>query len=196
MKRKIFILLGHPDNESYCGALAHAYEAGAREEGHEVRLMSLADMNFNANLEHGYNAIQELEPDLRGFQENIRWAEHVVIVFPVWWGTFPAQLKGLFDRAILPGFGFKYYKKNGIFWRRLLKGKSARLIITMGMPRIAYFLTSLYVIPGVRLLKYGILKFCGISPVRASSISRVLAASPEKRERFIAKIKKLGMKGK
>lgn len=196
MNKKIFILLGHPDDESYCGALFRAYEEGAREGGHEVRTQSLQRMDFNANLEHGYNAIQELEPDLRTFQENIRWAEHIVIAFPVWWGTFPARLKGLFDRAILPGFGFKYYKKNGIFWRRLLKGKSARLIITMGMPRIAYFLTSLYVIPGVRLLKYGILKFCGISPVYVSSISRVLAAPPEKRERFLAKIKKLGIKGK
>jgi putative NADPH-quinone reductase len=196
MNKKIFILLGHPDDESYCGALFRSYEAGAREGGHEVRIQSLQRMDFNANLEYGYNAIQELEPDLRMFQENIRWAEHIVIVFPIWWGTFPSRLKGVFDRAILPGFGFKYYKKNGIFWRRLLKGKSARLIITMGMPRIAYLLTSLYVIPGVRLLKYGILKFCGISPVYTSSISRVLAASPEKRERFLAKIKKLGIKGK
>lgn len=194
MKKKIFILLGHPDEESYCGAIARAYEAGAREGGHEVRVISLQKMNFDANLAHGYNAIQELEPDLRGFQENIQWAEHIVLVYPLWWALFPAKLKGLFDRALLPGFGYRFHKTDP-FWDKLLRGRSARLIVTTNTPNI-YYWVFFAGLPGVRVMKKAVLDFCGIGPIRVSVLSRVLRTSEERRARFVERIRKMGVAGK
>ncbi len=193
-KKKIFVLLGHPDAESYCGMLARTYEEGAREGGHDVRSMSLHAMNFNPNLENGYNKIQELEPDLIAFQENIKWAEHIVIIFPFWWALFPAKLKGLFDRAIIPGFGFRFHKKDP-FWDKLLSGRSAHLIVTTNTPSI-YYLAFFAGLPGVRVMKKAILDFCGIRPTKVSVFTRALRTSDKRREKFARSIKKWGIKGK
>ncbi|HUO50064.1 MAG TPA: NAD(P)H-dependent oxidoreductase [Candidatus Paceibacterota bacterium] len=162
--KKVFILLGNPDKSGMCGKLADAYEAGAREGGHDVQRLNIGEMHFDPILHNGYRAIQELEPDLKRFQELMSWADHVVIVYPVWWTDMPAILKGLFDRAWLPGSAFRYIKmKNGhrtMFWHRLYKGKTARTILTSGTPP---WLVRL--LPGNvnAQLKWGVLWFAGFS---------------------------------
>ena len=119
--RRIFILLGHPDNDSLNFTLADQYQRGAESAGHEVRRMNISEMKFDPILHNGYRLIQELEPDLVSFQENMRWCDHFVVFYPSWWSTMPAILKGLFDRVWLPGFAFKF---TGDFtWQKLLKGK-------------------------------------------------------------------------
>src|SRR3990167_4669775 len=136
--KKIFILLGHPDKSGLCGAIADAYETGARDGGHTVERLNVGEMQFDPILHKGYRAIQTLEPDLVRFQELITWADHFVIIYPVWWVGMPALLKGLFDRAWLPGSAFRYIKTKAghrtIFWHRLFRGKSARTILTSGTP--------------------------------------------------------------
>ncbi|MBX4200023.1 NAD(P)H-dependent oxidoreductase [Candidatus Parcubacteria bacterium] len=127
-KKKVFILLGHPDTDSFNNTLAGEYERGATEAGHEVRRMNIGDMKFDPILHKGYKVIQEYEPDILAFQENIKWADHFVIIYPSWWSTMPALLKGLFDRSWMPRFAFHF---TGDFtWEKLLKGKTARIIIT------------------------------------------------------------------
>jgi NAD(P)H dehydrogenase (quinone) len=127
-KKKIFILLGHPDADSFNRTLADEYQTGAEKAGHEVRRMNLGELKFDPILHHGYRVIQELEPDLRTFQENVNWAEHFVIFYPSWWATMPALLKGLFDRVWIPGFAYKF---TGEFsWIKLMKGKTARVFVT------------------------------------------------------------------
>lgn len=132
--KKIVILLGHPDTgPTHSGELALLYEATAKKAGHEVKRFNLGEMRFDPILHKGYRVIQELEPDLKTLQDAIRSADHFVIIYPNWWGTMPALLKGLFDRMWLPGFCFRYCK-GGIlghfsFWNRLMKGKTARVIV-------------------------------------------------------------------
>ena len=148
MQKKIFILLGHPDKQGMCGRLANVYEAGAREGGHEVRRMNIGEMQFDLVLHKGYRERQELEPDLVKFQENVQWADHFVVIYPVWWVGMPAPLKGLFDRAWLPGSAFRYIKTHAgertLFWHRLFRGKTARIIMTSGTaPWLVRFLQAM-----------------------------------------------------
>ncbi|HVU75260.1 MAG TPA: NAD(P)H-dependent oxidoreductase [Candidatus Paceibacterota bacterium] len=163
-KKKIYILLGHPDSTGLCNEMAAAYEAAARTAGHTVERQDLSKMQFDPILHHGYRAMQELEPDLKRFQELVQWCDHFVIIHPVWWVGMPAQLKGLFDRAWLPGSAFRYIKtktgKRTIFWHRLYRGKTARVIIASGT---APWLVR--ALPGNvnAQLKWGILWFAGFS---------------------------------
>ena len=190
--KKIFILLGHPNNEdTFCKSLADAYEKGAKDAGHEVKRMNLGDMQFDAVLHKGYKVIQQLEPDLKTFQENIKWCEHFVVVYPTWWTSMPAQLKGLFDRAWISGFAFRF-KPSGL-WNKLLGGRSAHVFTTMGAPA---FFECLFFGNVTRLLKNNLLKFAGFSPVCATWIGNAEKMKIEARQKRFAKMEKLGAKGK
>ena len=162
MKKRIFLLLGHPDVSGMCGRLANAYETAARAAGHDVQRLNIGEMKFDPILHQGYRARQELEPDLKKFQELVEWSDHFVIVHPVWWLGMPAILKGLFDRAWLPGSAFRYMKmksgKRTLFWHRMHHGKTARLIVTSGT---SPWLERIF--PGNvnSQLKWGILWFAG-----------------------------------
>src|SRR3989339_1557494 len=138
-KKKIFILVGHPDRDSFNCTLADEYQRGAEESMHEVRRVNIEEMQFDPVLHHGYRLKQELEPDLVTFQNDVRWADHFVIFYPSWWSTMPALLKGMFDRMWLPGFAFRFHAK-GVFkdlmWRKLLKGKSARVFVLSDSPPV------------------------------------------------------------
>ena len=95
---RTLILLGHPDKKSLCSSIADNYEKGALEKGGDVKRLNLHDLSFNLNLKNGYRTIQNLEEDLVNAQNLIKWASHIVIIFPVWWGGVPALLKGFLDR--------------------------------------------------------------------------------------------------
>lgn len=133
MSRRILIILGQPSSNSLCAALARTYADAARQSGAEVRLLELGKIAFDPILRHGYERIQPLEPDLRNAQADITWAQHLVWVYPIWWGSLPALLKGFLDRIFLPGFAFKY-RVNSALWDRLLTGRSAELLVTMDSP--------------------------------------------------------------
>ena len=101
----ILVIDGHPDPESYCAALSSAYLEGAKER--KIDILRIRDLKFDPNLQFGYRKRTELEPDLIMCQELIRNASHLVWVYPVWWGSVPAILKGFLDRVLVPGFAFK-----------------------------------------------------------------------------------------
>lgn len=195
-RKKIFILLGHPDKSGMCGALADSYEKGAREAGHEVMRMNIEDMRFDPILHKGYRERQELEPDLVRFQKLVHWADHFVVIYPVWWVGMPAVLKGLFDRAWLPGSTFRYIKtRNGertIFWHRLYRGKTARIIMTSGThPLLVRFL------PGNvnAQLRWGILWFAGFS-VRTDWFGPAEDPGDARKKRWLFRVHDLGRAGR
>lgn len=195
MAKKIFLLLGHTDKSGMCGALADAYEQGAKEAGHDITRLDIGEMKFDPVLHKGYRAMQELEPDLKRFQQLVTEADHFVVVYPVWWVGMPAILKGLFDRAWLPGSAFRYIKtkagKRTIFWHRLFRGKTARIIMTSGTsPWLVRFL------PGnvQTQLRWGILWFAGFS-VRTTWFGPAENPSEDIKGRWMTHTKNLGKRG-
>lgn len=191
MTKKIYLLVGHPDAETMSGALASAYEEGARAAGHEVRRSNIGDLKFDPILHKGYKVIQPLEPDLLKAQEDIKWADHIVVIYPNWWGTMPALLKGFFDRAFIPGFSFKFHKVD-FGWDGLLRGKSGRVIITMDTHP---FHTWLLFGDFTNELRRAILMFCGVRPVWLTTIGPLPRMSDAKKKSIIEKIRNFGRKG-
>jgi len=188
--KKILILQGHPDAESYCRSLSKAYKTGALESGAIVDEIVISDLQFNPNLAFGYRKRTELEADLVLAWEKIKIADHLVIVYPLWWGGMPALMKGFFDRLFLPGFAFQK-RDNSLLWDKLLKGKSARLITTMDQPPWYFWLV--YWAPAHRALKNTILEFCGIKPVSITSIGPIRLSTEEFRKSKLEKVRKLGI---
>lgn len=159
MQKNILIILGHPDKETFSGQVADSYQLGAEEAGHTVTRVNLGDLQFDPILHRGYKEIQPLEPDLVDLQEKVRAADHVVIVYPNWWCTMPALLKGLFDRFWIPGFAFNFDKQTKKLIKRL-EGKTGRVIIVMGThtPFSTWWQFGDY----TNEIQYGILEFAGI----------------------------------
>lgn len=188
---KTLIINGHPDKKSLCFVLAESYKKGAELTGADCKLINLVDLDFNPILTFGYRKVSELEPDLLQVQREILDADHLVFVYPNWWGTYPALLKGFIDRVFLPNFAFKY-RDNSPLWDGLLKGKSARLIVTMDTPKWYYWL--IFRSPGHNSMKKGILGFCGIKPVRITSFAPIKSSDDKRRKQWIKEIEKLGKK--
>jgi len=187
--KNILIINGHPDKESFCFALAESYAKGAESNGIKCKLIHLVDLKFNPILTFGYRKISELEPDLVQTQKDILAADHLVFVYPNWWSTYPALLKGFVDRVFLPNFAFKYHTK-GPFWDKLLKGKTAQLIVTMDTPKWYYWLMNRR--PGHNSMKIGILKFSGVTPVKVTTFAPIKSSDDKKRKQWLHKVEELG----
>lgn len=185
---RIYLLLGHPDTSSFDGALTDAYEEAALAAGHEVRRHNAGDLHFDPVLHHGYNEIQDLEPDLLAAQQNIAWCEHWVLVYPVWWGSVPAILKGFFDRALTPGFAFHYHETDPM-WDALLKGRSAQIITTSDAPNL--WTLFAYRNSDLGTVKNAVLEFCGIRPVKVKRFDRMKGRSEAELKEMIEAVRKL-----
>lgn len=189
MPSKVLVVQAHPRADSLCGALASSYAAGARGAGHEVRTLELGALTFDPVLHQGFKGDQPLEPDLQKAQQDLAWADHLAFVYPVWWGAPPATLKGFVDRTFLPGFAFKY-RPDSSLWDKLLRGKSARLIVTADSP--GWWLSLVAGNPAVKHMKASVLDFCGVAPVRTTVFAQVRASTPARREGWLRDVSALG----
>jgi putative NADPH-quinone reductase len=187
--KKILLINGHPDKESYCHALAEAYRKGVWATGAELKEIRIADLKFNPNLQFGYRKRTELEPDLLDAWEKIKWADHLVWVYPVWWASLPAMLKGFIDRVFLPGFVFQK-RENSLLSDGLLKGKSARIISTLDQPAWYYLLVNQR--PSYWAMKRNTLNYCGIRPVKTTTIGPIRLSKQAWREKWLKKVEELG----
>lgn len=194
MPGRITIIQGHPDAEEshYCHALAEAYARGALASGHEVRRIDVSRLNFPIVRSQKEFVEGTLGGDIKDAQETIRWASHLVIFYPLWLGTMPALLKGFFEQVFRYGFAIDAEGKG---WPKgLLRGRSARVVVTMGMPAFAY--RWLFGAHGLRSLERSILRLSGITPIRESLIGLVDAMSDEKRKKWLERMEALGRSGR
>ncbi len=189
MMKKILIIDSHPDGNSFGRALANAYKKGALESGAAIEEIKIGELNFNPNLQHGYQKRMEFEPDLLAAWEKIQWAQHIVWIHPVWWGGLPAITKGFIDRLFLPGMAFRY-RENSPFWDKLLTGRSARIISTMDTP--GWYYRFVFGRPSINQLKRTVLGFCGVSPVKVTTFSPFRNTKAERREGYLEKVSQLG----
>lgn len=189
--KKILIINGHPNPNSYCKAMCLFYADGAREAGHSVEMLNLHELRFDPVFYGTYNSdiSMSLEKDLQEAQKKIKAADHLVVVHPVWWGSVPALLKGFFDRTLLPGFAFKYRKDNP-FWDKLLGGKTASILYTSDTPNWVY--RYIYGRPSVKMLRDRVLGFCGIKTRLVYGIGPMRNAKPAYLEAKLNEIKMLG----
>lgn len=190
MARRILVIDGHPDATAahYIHALADAYESGARQGGNEVKRIDVARLDFGV-LRSAADWQEGAPPaPIRAAQEAITWSEHLVILFPLWLGDMPALLKAFFEQVARPGFAIGKAQP-GRLPKKLLAGRSARIIVTMGMP--AFFYRLYYRAHSVKGLARNVLQFCGIHPVRISYIGMVEGKS-ETRAGWLAKMAALG----
>ena len=193
MARRIAILQGHPDPAGghFGHALAEAYERAAREAGHEVRRIDVARLGLPLLRNAQEWEWRPASGPIVAAQETLAWCEHMVIVFPLWLGDMPAVLKGFFEQVLRPGFAIAG-SRAGRMPKKLLAGKSARIVVTMGMP--ALFYRAYYRAHSVKSLKRNILEFCGIAPVRTTLIGMV-EGRKSVREDWLAKLGALGSRG-
>jgi putative NADPH-quinone reductase len=192
MGRRILVLNGHPDvrAERFCAALASAYETGARAGGHEVRRIDVGRLIFPL-----IRTAEEFEgtvepPDIIVAQEQITWADHLVFVYPLWLGEQPALLKGFIEQVFRYGFALG---KDARFPAGLLHGRTAHLIVTMGMPAPVF--RWWFGAHSVRALELSVLRLCGIRPIHRSLVGAVDSGAAH-RTKWLARIQADGKAGR
>jgi NAD(P)H dehydrogenase (quinone) len=188
---KIFVILGHPSRKrvTFCEALANAYAEGAKGAGHEVILYKIADKQFDPVLHEGYGDVPPPEPDIADARAKVAWAEHIVLVYPLWEFMIPALLKGFLERLLILG-GTDPDPAKKVF---KLTGKTARIVQTSGMP--GFFYRFYYGAHGTKALK-DLLNFSGVASTHASYYGLVEGRDAAYRQKLLEEVKKLGSRGR
>lgn len=192
--RRILLIQGHPDPKGghLCHALAQAYADGAAEAGHKLRRVEVALLDFPLLRSADSWEREPLPPVLQPAQDDIEWAQHLVLFFPLWLGDMPALLKGFLEQVARPGFAFKHSRDGNSFGKKGLTGRSARLVVTMGMPAAVY--RYYFRAHAVRALERNVLGFVGIAPVHETLLGLVEGTRAEERARWLDKLRALGRK--
>jgi putative NADPH-quinone reductase len=186
---RILVIDAHPDPDParFVHALADAYLRGASER--QTRLIRLAELDFPL-LRSAHDWMEGAAPPaIAKAQEDIAWAQHIVFLYPLWLGDVPALLKGFLEQVMRPGFALRY---KGRYPKKLLKGRSARIVVTMGMP--AFFYRLFYRAHSLKSLERNILRFVGMT-VTGESIIGLVQSNQIKREAWLREMEDLGLAG-
>ena len=194
MTRRILLIQGHPDGSELhlCHALAASYAEGAAEGGHTVRQIKLAELDFPLLRSQKDWETGQVPASLKPAQDDIAWAEHIVFFFPLWLGDMPAILKGFLEQVARPGFAFKREEGGSPWGNKALTGRSARVVVTMGMPAIVY--RWYFRAHSIKSLERNILGFVGIAPVNETLIGMTANLKPEQFSKWQGKLRRLGYK--
>lgn len=193
MGARILVIQGHPDaaHPHLCHALADSYAQGALDAGHAVRRLDIAKLDFPL-LRSQADFMQGAPPEaLRDAQDSIAWCEHMLLIFPLWLGGSPALVQAFLEQTMRPGFAYRYRDKG--LPETLMKGRSARLVVTMGMPALAY--RFWFMEHGVKRITQGVLGFVGFKPVRTTYYGMIEQASEAKRASWLELMRGLGRAG-
>ena len=185
----LLVINGHPRKDSLSDALTASYINGAATTGAEIKTIRLAELSFDLHVRHPTPHLQEIEPDIREAQDLITWADHIVFVYPTWWGTMPALLKGFLDRVLISGYAFEEIE-GGTSYAPLLRGRTAQLITTMDTPLFVYKL--IYKSPGHNAMKKATLGFCGFEMAKTYNFGPVRNSTAANRNRWLEKVKQAG----
>lgn len=192
MPKRILIIQAHPDaSRPHLGhALSAAYSKGAENAGHTVRQVVLATLEFPLLRSQQEWEEGSVPASLKSAQDDIGWAEHIVFFFPLWLGDMPALLKGFLEQVARPGFAIIREQGGNPWGSKGLTGRSARVVVTLGMPAWAY--RWYFRAHSVRSLERNILGFVGIAPVHATLIGLTGDMKPTAAARWLGKLERLG----
>ena len=186
---RVLVIAGHPRRHSLSVALAQAFAEGARQASCAVRILYLSEMAFDPDVTANSPADQALEPDLAEARQSIEWAQHLVFVFPNWWGTMPAGLKGFLDRVLYPGFAFR---EDGGHYYGMLAPRTAELLITMDVPPLVY--RWIQGAPGRKAMARATLGLCGIKTVAVTTFAPPSHTDQATREGWVRQARELGLR--
>ena len=157
---KSLIIYAHPKTEGFCSFILQTVAKELKKKDHKTEVIDLYRLNYDTYLhedEHYTAGNREVSSQNRRFQEKIKEADQLIFIYPIWWYSMPAALKGFFDRVFTPRFAFLYEKT---LPKGLLKGKKTIVFHTTGGPIAYYMITGNLPKRNIQDL----LKFCGISP--------------------------------
>lgn len=183
----VLVINGNPKKYSFCREVAERYCQGLGSEISSKSVIHLGEVKFDPVLRDGYQGSQELEPDLREVRDLFCAADHVVFVYPNWWGVMPALLKGFLDRILVPGIAFSFEDGAPI---KLMTNKSASLVITMDVPVQLY--TGRYESRGTHIMRDNILDFCGIEIKNVCYLGPVHSSTVAERQEWLSNAERLG----
>jgi putative NADPH-quinone reductase len=189
--QRILLIQGHPDalTRHLGHALEDAYAQGAEGSGHTVRRVNVALLDFPLLRSQQAWEAGDLPAGLVQAQSDIAWAQHLVLFFPLWLGDMPALLKGFLEQVARPGFAFKPEGDNPLAHKGL-KGRAARVVVTMGMPALIY--RWYFRAHSVKNLERNILGSVGIAPVNETLIGQTDKLGEEGVQKCLAQLRKLG----
>lgn len=189
MSKRVLVIAGHPDRAArHLGdAFAEAYADGVRDAGGEVRLIRLAELDFPLLRSPDDFLTAPDIPAINEARESILWAQHIALLFPLWLGSAPALVRAFFEQVARGGF---VAETAAAGWKPRLRGKSARIIVTMGMPALTY--RTFFGGHGVQSWKKSILGFSGVAPIRTTLFGAIGAIGEAEIKRRIAHVRMLG----
>jgi NAD(P)H dehydrogenase (quinone) len=186
----VLVIYAHPDSGSLSSSLKERFLAGLKKAGHTADVMDLYAEGFNPVMSAA-EVKGETPPDVLALQERITKADQFTFIFPIWWFGAPAILEGFFDRVLKSGFAYHFKPIVGKLGMPIGHLKKPALVIeSYGSPSWAVKL--IYCDLPWRRIKRGILKFCGIGPLKRFSCFNTVAATPGVRAKWLEKVEKIG----